>query len=271
MHDALGDRMKSYERAETARAFLPTLPVYARIDGRGFSRFTRGMERPFCPDMHAAMVATVGGLVDASCARIGYTQSDEISLAWRSDSVDSEIFFGGKAQKMCSVLAGMATALFTRAILTGPLADYADRTPHFDCRVFQLPSDEEAANAFLWREIDATKNAVSMAAHHYYSHKALQGVNSAGKQDMLHAKGVNFNDYPAGFKRGTYVRRVTEMRTLTEEERLKITPGYRPAPEAQFERSSIRVLDAPPLRRVANRADFIMRGADPVLRTEETA
>jgi tRNA(His) guanylyltransferase len=49
MTDSLGDRMKSYESRESDRRFLPMVPVYARIDGRGFSSFTRGMERPCNP------------------------------------------------------------------------------------------------------------------------------------------------------------------------------------------------------------------------------
>jgi len=40
---AIGDRMKDYESYETNRRFLPNLPIYARIDGHGFSRFTQGM------------------------------------------------------------------------------------------------------------------------------------------------------------------------------------------------------------------------------------
>ena len=39
--DALGDRMKAYERQETEQRFIPLLPIYARIDGRGFSKFTK--------------------------------------------------------------------------------------------------------------------------------------------------------------------------------------------------------------------------------------
>jgi len=45
--DDFGNRMKDYETVETSRRFMPLLPIYARIDGRCFSDFTRGMERPF--------------------------------------------------------------------------------------------------------------------------------------------------------------------------------------------------------------------------------
>ena len=45
--DCLGDRMKAYEKVETGRKVMPFLPIYARLDGKAFHNFTRGMERPF--------------------------------------------------------------------------------------------------------------------------------------------------------------------------------------------------------------------------------
>lgn len=261
--DDLGDRMKAYEAAETSRILLPLCPVYARIDGRCFSSFTRGMERPYDLAMSEAMITTASALVEETHARIGYTQSDEISLVWLADNPKSEMFFGGKVQKMVSVLAGLATAAFTRAIMAGPHADRLFRMPHFDARVFSLPNKTEAANAVLWRELDATKNAVSMAAHALYSAKALHGKNSAEKQEMLFEKGVNFNDYPPFFKRGTFVRRVTRERTMTEEERTRIPEAYRPAVDQTFMRSSIERLDMPRFGSVSNREAVIFDGAEP--------
>lgn len=50
--------MKFLEGFETSRRFLPGLPLYARIDGRGFSKFTKNMARPFDEQMVRAMVDT---------------------------------------------------------------------------------------------------------------------------------------------------------------------------------------------------------------------
>lgn len=259
--DSLGDRMKEYERRETDRAFLPMLPIYARIDGRCFSGFTRGMERPYDESMAAAMIATTRHLIEKTHARIGYTQSDEISLVWLTEDPKSEIFFRGKVQKMASVLASLATAAFTRALLDGPLATYAERLPHFDARVFQLPTKTEAANAMLWRELDATKNAISMAACHYYSPKELHGKSGAEKQEMLFAKGVNFNDYPAFFKRGTFLQRVTGQRELTEEERERIPEAHRPPAGQWVIRSWVDEMNMPRFSSVANREEVIFENA----------
>lgn len=262
-HDNLGDRMKAYEAVEAARAFLPTLPIYARIDGRCFSAFTRKMERPFDRRMSEAMIATTAHLIEETHARIGYTQSDEISLVWQAASPEGETFFAGKIQKMVSVLAGMATAGFARAAYEAGLIEAGTLPPHFDARAFVLPSRTEAANVFLWRELDATKNAISMAARAHHSHKSLHGKSGAEMQEMLFAKGVNFNDYPAFFKRGTFLRRVARARTLTEEERSRIPEAHRPAANDTFLRSSVEALEMPRFSSVANREAVIFEGAEP--------
>ena len=43
---SLSDRMKEYELVSQAK-LIKKLPVIIRLDGRGFSKFTRGFEKPF--------------------------------------------------------------------------------------------------------------------------------------------------------------------------------------------------------------------------------
>jgi tRNA(His) 5'-end guanylyltransferase len=257
MGDGLGDRMKDYERRETGRKFLPMLPVYARVDGRGFSKFTSGMERPFDSHFSDAMIATARHLVDHCQARIGYTQSDEISLVWLAADPKSEMFFDGKIQKMTSIVAALATAAFTRALLDGPLAEYASRLPHFDARLFQLPSRTEAANVLLWRELDATKNAIGMAARHLYPHEALHGRSNAALQEMLFARGINFNDYPARFKRGTFLRRITEPRDFASGDSAATDPSRRAT------HARVIPIPMPRFASVTNREAVLFDGAEP--------
>ena len=61
--DALGNRLKTYEQHETSKKFIPNLPIYVRLDGRGFSKFTKGMARPFDERMSNLMIATTSYLV----------------------------------------------------------------------------------------------------------------------------------------------------------------------------------------------------------------
>jgi tRNA(His) 5'-end guanylyltransferase len=264
--DDLGDRLKAYEQQETARKLIPGIPIYARIDGRSFSRFSRDMNRPFDPRMTAAMIDSTKYLVDKSEATIGYTQSDEISLAWANVDHNAEPWFGGKIHKLTSVLASMATIAFVEGIMHNfpDWQAYLHRMPHFDCRVFQVPNLDELANCMLWRNLDATKNAISMAAHHHFGHNELQGKNSAQKQEMLwQTHGINFNDYPASFKRGTFVRKTTVQRTLSAQELGDIPPQHRPSGHALVTRNQVIDFDLPPLGKIANRKDVLFFGAQP--------
>jgi len=68
--DDFGNRMKAYEAVETGRRLDVTMPIYARIDGRAFSSFTRGMDRPFDFRMLSAMVATASHLVGTALSSL---------------------------------------------------------------------------------------------------------------------------------------------------------------------------------------------------------
>jgi tRNA(His) guanylyltransferase len=260
--DDFGNRMKDYEQAEAGRRLLPLLPIMVRLDGKGFSKFTRGLKRPYDEGLSKAMILTTMYLVEESNARLGYTQSDEISLVINSDSYESQVFFDGKIQKLVSVLASMATAKFN-SLIPEHVPSKVGTLATFDCRVWNVPNDTEAANTILWREKDATKNSISMSAQSYYSHKELDGKSSSDKQEMLFQKGVNWNDYPEFFKRGTFVQRRKMLTTLTEEERLRIPEKHRPPAGKQVERTRIIELSMPPFGKVTNRETVVFDGAEP--------
>jgi tRNA(His) 5'-end guanylyltransferase len=250
--DALGDRMKGYEMAEAGRAAMPGLPVVARLDGRAFHTFTRGLQRPFDPQMGAIMQYVTKGLVEEFHPDVGYTQSDEITLVWRTPTL-----FSGRFQKLTSVLAGYASALFAKglaAYFCRPEYQRQKRmVPCFDCRVFQVPDLFTVIDVLAWREYDAVKNSVSMAAQSVYSHKALHKKGRADQMDMLHAKGINWNDYPAHFKRGIYFKRYTVEKELTQEELEAIPEKHRPTgPVLRSEVLAVKELEAQPIRKLGN-------------------
>lgn len=201
MADGLGDRMKSYE-AVTRSVLLPHSYTILRVDGRAFHSYLSRAVKPFDFDFMADM-GDVGGVL---CQKIagtlfGYGQSDEISLLLSDVEPQSQPWFGGVVQKMASVAASLATAvLIGRRGLEG--------LPHFDARVFTLPSETEVANYFVWRQRDAVRNSISMAAQAKFSPKQLHGVNSDQMRDMLWREhGINWNDYPDEAKRGWLVTR----------------------------------------------------------------
>jgi tRNA(His) 5'-end guanylyltransferase len=81
---------------------------------------------------------------------------------------------------------------------------------------------------------------------------------------MLFRKGVNFNDYPAFFKRGTFVRRSTVERAFTAEELARIPEQHRPNPGATVSRTRTITLDMPVFSKVTNREAVIFDGAAPM-------
>lgn len=268
--DELGDRMKIYEGAEAGRKFMPLLPIVARMDGRGFSRFTKGMDRPYDKRMSDAMIATCEHLVRETNALCGYTQSDEITLVWFADNLKSQTWFNGRITKMISCLAAETTLAFYERI-SETMPEYKHRRPRFDARVWQVPNLVEAANTFLWREWDATKNSIQMAGHHYYSHKQLHKKNGGEIKDMLMEVGVNWNHYPAFFKRGTFIQRAEVSTPFSVEELSTLPPKHKAHedPNLIIERSIIRHLDMPPFNKVTNRKGVIFHGQMPLVTKPE--
>ena len=272
---SLGDRMKDLEGRPQGSRVLPLVPVIARLDGRAFHSFTKGLHRPYDERLHSLMRETTRFLVEETNARLGYTQSDEISLVWYSDDPKSQIFMDGKVSKMTSLLAAMATAEFNRHLPTY-LPEKAERvalcylaTPVFDCRVFVVPTQTEAANCILWRVMDATRNSIQMAGQANFSHKTLHGKSCDEIQEMLHSqKGINWSrDYPKWAKEGSFFQRrtITRAFTATEIERLPAKHEARTNPGLTVERSEVKLLDMPPFGRVLNRNAVIFDGIGPIL------
>ena len=225
--DTLGDLLKVQEQCEAGRRADPSLPLMARIDGKCFSKFTLGLERPFDPMFVGLMVATTKHLVSESEALLGFCQSDEITLYWNNDKENfpnREYWFGGKFQKLTSVLASTASSYFT-ARLPEFLPCKEGCYPVFDCRVWSVPDMEHVYKNFLWRLNDATKNSVSMYAHHNFSHKFLQGKTCNEMKDLLREKGQPWEQLPRFFTHGTYIKR---QRRPVNPEDLDIPEKYRP-------------------------------------------
>lgn len=191
-------------RFETAHdhCVLPGVFMVARIDGRSFSQLTRvthALDAPYDARFRDCMVAALERLMTCGFSvTYGYTQSDEISLLFRRD----ESLFGRKLRKYLSVLAGEASAAFS--IRFGAPAA-------FDCRVSQLPRDEDVVDYFRWRSEDAHRNALNV--HCYWllrrqglddeqATKRLDGVSVAGRNELLFQNGIQFNDVPSWQKRG---------------------------------------------------------------------
>jgi len=190
---AIGNRMKAYENVFSME--LPRrIPVIVRVDGRAFhtitrKRFGKSWSKEFVEQMIEVAKYAAKEMNCSFC----YSQSDEISfLLTDYRTIRTEPWFSYDARKMISISASLASTMFSR--IYGSLVC-------FDSRVFSVPQDD-VVNYFLWRQKDATRNAIQMAGREYYSHKQLQSKKCNEIQEMLFQQGINFDRFPIIRKRG---------------------------------------------------------------------
>ena len=211
----IGERMKTYERP-TDLYLIPNLPTIIRVDGKAFHSFTKKITEENDPTskvgpserLHTIMLTTALGLCNiAQNAVFAYTQSDEISILLVDyDNPRKEQWFGGRAQKIASVAAAGATAIFNREWTKHfPTGNSIDDLALFDGRVFQMPV-HEVVNYFIWRQQDATRNSINFIARKYFTHKEMMYKNTNDLQDMLFKRyGINWNNYDTWKKRGACI------------------------------------------------------------------
>lgn len=242
------------------------LPVVARMDGRAFRTFTQGLERPYDAKLALCMQKTAEYLVSQSHADIAYRQSDEITLGWKNDTHENAIMFDGRVVKLATLLASIATVMFNR-MLAEHLPAFAEKMPVFDARVWQYPSLDLAAEAFLWRETDAMRNSVTMMAHAKLGDKAIHKKGIGEKLAMLEAGGHRWRDMPEVFRRGVYLRKETVMKHLTEAELARIPEKFRPT--GPVPRSVIEPMTLPLLETIPNLGEVLFLRAEPGQRASE--
>ena len=223
-------RMREYEHV--TRSHLPRrIPAIIRVDGKAFSSFTKGLEKPFDNFFRNVMQLTMQYMCEniQGCV-FGYTQSDEISLLLTDyETIATDAWFDYNIQKMCSVSASMATLAFNRFWVekfqmriddldeeswsagTSYMVDIIQPkmfTAMFDARVFSIPKDE-VCNYFIWRQQDATRNSIETVGQTYFSQKDLNGRFQNEIQEMLWQQhSINWNTYPIAYKRGVCCSKV---------------------------------------------------------------
>jgi Uncharacterized conserved protein len=221
--DSLGDRMKGYENI--SRIYLTRrMPMIIRIDGKTFHSFTKGFNRPFDYLFMNCMKDTVIKLCESiQGCKLAYVQSDEISLLITDyDALESQAWFDKNLQKVVSISASIATLEFNRSfryridcgesyVREPDMSAEANSLRYerkldmalFDSRVFVLPK-EEVTNYFIWRQNDATRNAILSIGAANFSNKQLFKKSCDEIQEMLWQEmKLNFNDFPIDQKRGS--------------------------------------------------------------------
>lgn len=178
---------------------LPGAWTIIRVDGRSFSRFTEGrFVKPFDPRFSDLMTQTAQALLTELGGRYAYAESDEISVVLDP----SYELFGREVEKLVSISASIATAAFTHAV-----AEPAS----FDSRIWMGTSVDDVVDYLSWRQADATRCALNGWCYwtlrnegqsRRQATQALKNTSVSNKNELLFARGVNFNEVPAWQRRG---------------------------------------------------------------------
>ena len=131
----LGDWCKWLEKNFSPDIMIPTLPVIIRLDGSNFSKWTKGLNKPFDENLTKLMIETTEFLVQETNAIIGYTQSDEITLILYSSDKKNSIYNDGKKQKILSKLTSKISRFFN------------------DRRIELLPNHNKFADFAMYAEV----------------------------------------------------------------------------------------------------------------------
>lgn len=236
-YDALGARMKRYEAVANGQLLIPDLPLYARIDGRHFSKLTKNLGYPF-KDLPAEkrsyvftqlMQLTAYSLMKEFKCDVAETHSDEISLGFRNIKTAP---FDGKYFKLVSNIASYASTAFMSSLFNffgdgsildsekerNDLAALQKEYPSFDCRIVQLPDLMELVNCFVWRQNDCIRGAINQYAQRWFSHKELLSKTQDQRIEMLSNAGHHIMDIEPFILYGHWLAKKTSIE--------KIDPKY---------------------------------------------
>lgn len=224
-----------YYRGLTDYRLLPNSNIIAMVDGRAFSKLVKKrFNLPFDDNFITMMNETAKYVCEhVQGCKFAYVQSDEISfLITDYETPQADSFFGYRLCKMQSIIASLATAKFNQMLTSyliekeiatkNDLPDEIDgrddivairdvlkemQLAQFDCKVWSVPSSNDAYAWFLYRQIDCIRNSKQQTAQTFLSHKQLLGKDTDAQIELLfNEKGVSWEkDFSDGKKFGRFV------------------------------------------------------------------
>ncbi|KAF8529895.1 tRNAHis guanylyltransferase [Gautieria morchelliformis] len=208
-----GSKFAYVKTFELPDNLLPNTFLIVRLDGHAFHRFsdTHGFVKPNderalqLMDHSARMV-----MEEYKDVVLAFGESDEFSFLLRKSCT----LYNRRSSKIITTLTSLFTAsyvmLWPRYFPSTPL-HYA---PSFDGRLVMYPGEKEVKDYFAWRQVDTHINNLyntvfwalvqdkgQTAAQ---AHESLRGTVSSTKHELLfNAFGINYNDLPARFRKGS--------------------------------------------------------------------
>jgi tRNA(His) guanylyltransferase len=219
MLNKLKNRIDSYQAA-TDYKLLNRVPIVIVLNGRGFSRVTQLLDKPYCPKFAECIDSTMLQLcLDVEGSLFGYQYNDEIIIVARNDqSSETAPWYDNRLQKICSVTAAMATMHFNKCAQTVQLNATGDAI--FTSQIFVTPNIGEAVHCLISKQQQNNYISIQSACLYNLLNKydrnyikdMLIGLNNEDKIDLLKQEcNIGYNDYPSAFRRGTAAYKVPKI------------------------------------------------------------
>lgn len=130
-----------------------------------------------------------------------------------------------------------------------------------------VPTIDEAANVFLWREHDCARNSILALGQHVIGRKAIHGMDTQEIQARLKELGHDWSALPVRWKWGGWFQRRKTTRRFTAAEMVALPPKHEALanPDLMVERTDVVEIDISPFGAVKNRAEVVLGGVNPIL------
>jgi len=227
----LSERQKKLEKLSDR--VIPNSDSFAiRMDGAGFSKFTRGLKKPFDEILSKVFELTCIDLMKKFNPSVIYTQSDEITMIFPSRLDENAIFaheYSGRHSKILSKSSSYCTKKFNKHFfkLAKDFIDSNEDSKYtkvlearmfeadFDSRLMITKDRNELVNSVISRYRDAIKNSKSMYSIAYLSHKELLNLNGDEKvKKTLKETGNDWNKIDERYKSGIFFKRTKRLKTV---------------------------------------------------------
>lgn len=219
MSNKLKDRIERYQSV-TDYKLLDRVPIIICVNGRGFSKVTQLLDKPYCPKFAECILSTTLRLCsDVEGALFAYQHNDEIVIVARNDQTnDTSPWYDNKLQKICSVTSAIATMHFNDCATAVKLNVTGD--PVFTSQVFAVPTIGEAVNTIIYKQQQNFHTSIQFACLYELINKydkntikdMMSGLSVDEKVSLLSQEtNVDFNEYPLSFRRGVAVYKVPKV------------------------------------------------------------
>ena len=189
---------------ETPRSLHGDKWVTIRLDGCMFGTLTKRMREAgligpgYSDELGEIMQLCCRAMLDEFKGNLAYTHSDEMTILLTprlttAAGAARDWPHGGRVQKWLSIGASVVTALFNRKL--AQMAEErgmqlpGDIIAHFDCRVGEFDSLQDALALMLWRAFDCSVNCVQDGAHHAGAPIEVVRSDFSEKLKWLHKAG----------------------------------------------------------------------------------